>query len=111
MDLEEVKQLISSLRESNPSLVNLSVVCDKLASFVADAEISLDLSIKIDSLTDQISQFKTVNSNLNQRMGTVEIVLKTQQDQLFLSDEEHKQMVTRVHAVLGQLEEYLTRHT
>jgi len=111
MNVDEAKNLIASLRQSDPSLINLQGVCDKLESFLEAVTVALDLSAKIDGLTSQIQQFKAVNRDLNERMGNVETVLKTQQDQLFISDQEHKAMIRRVSTVLNALEDYLRRHS
>lgn len=103
--------LIASLRESNPSLVNMQSVCDKLEAFIAEAEVTSDVSGKLEKLTSEVKLMRENQISTSKELGAVESTLKQQMDQLFLSDEEHKQMVKHVHTVLDQLEEYLRRHT
>ena len=111
MNVQEIKDLISSLRQTNPSLVNLGTVCDKLDAFVTEAEHALDLTVKIDGLTSQIRTLQTVDKDLNSRMGNVESVLQYQKDQLFLTDQEYRGLLKQIQTVLVGLEDYLRRHT
>ena len=132
MNVQEIKDLISSLRQANPSLVNLGTVCDELDAFVTEAEYALDLTVKIDDLTvkidgltsqirslqtadkdltSQIRTLQTVDKDLNSRMGNVESVLQYQKDQLFLTDEEYRGLLKQIQTVLVGLEDYLRRHT
>lgn len=110
MNVEEIKNLITSLRQSDPSLVNLQSVCDKLNVFVEKAENEINLSSRIDALNLQIQQFHTINRDLNNRMGNVEAVLSNQRDQLFLTDQEYRGLLKQVQTVLVSLEDYLRRH-
>ena len=117
MNVQEIKDLISSLRQTNPSLVNLETVCDKLDAFVTEVESALDLTVKIDGLTmkidgltSQIRTLQTVDKDLNSRMGNVESVLQYQKDQLFLTDQEYRGLLKQIQTVLVGLEDYLRRH-
>ena len=111
MNVQEIKDLISSLRQANPSLVNLETVCDKLDAFVTEAESALDLTVKIDGLTSQIRSLQTADKDLNSRMGNVEAVLQHQQDQLIHTDNQYRSFLDQVRTVLLKLEDYLRRHT
>lgn len=110
MNVEEIKNLLASLRQSDPSLINLQSVCDKLDVFVEEVERDINLSSRIDALSSQFQQFHTVNRDLNNRMGNVEAVLSNQRDQLFLTDQEYRGLLNQVQTVLVSLEDYLRRH-
>ena len=110
VNIDEIKALIVSLRDTNPSLVNIQTVCDKLESFVADVELTLDLSTKIDGLTDKITLLQTVDGNLKDRVAKLENELSSKKDQLFLTDEQYRMMIKQISSVLSGLEDYLRRH-
>ena len=111
MNVQEIKDLIASLRQANPSLVDIQSVCDKLQSFVDETEKTVDLACKVDGLTTQIKTLQTFCRDLNGRMGNVEGVLSTQKDQLFLTDQEYRGLLKQIQTVLVGLEDYLRRHT
>jgi FtsZ-binding cell division protein ZapB len=114
--IKNILEVIAKIREGN--LNQLAALMDQLTTLpsLLDAlETEVNLKTSVDLLQEQVDKLeKTVSQSqreLANRMMLVEDSLKKQTDQLFRSDEEHKQMVEHVHSVLGQLEEYLRRHT
>ena len=106
---EDTVEAISKIREA------ILIQFDALSPLVNLLEAEIDVKTSISLLQEQVGGLeKTIQQSqhdLNKRITSIEDSLRKQTDQLFLSDEEHKQMVKHVHTVLGQLEEYLRRHT
>jgi tRNA(Ser,Leu) C12 N-acetylase TAN1 len=107
--IENAREIIGKIRAGNlDELAALPTVLNAL-------EIEIDVQASLDEIQDRIGALKNtidkVDLDLRQRVTAVEDSLRKQTDQLFLSDEEHKQMVKHVHTVLDQLEDYLRRHT
>ena len=111
MNVQEIKDLIASLRQASPSLVDMQSVCDSLQSFVDETERIVTLTSAIDGLVMQIKTLQTFCRDLNHRMGSVETVLQYQKDQLFLTDQEYRGLLKQIQTVLIGLEDYLRRHT
>ena len=107
--IKDALEVIAKIREGN--LDQLSALPPLLNAL----ESEIDIKTSISQLQEQFGSLeKTVlqsQRDLQRKVASLEDSLKRQADQLFLSDEEHKQMVKHVHVVLDSLEEYLRRHT
>jgi predicted nucleic acid-binding Zn-ribbon protein len=110
MKLEEIRQVVSSLRESSPQAYVQSI-CDKLDSFINQVEAEHDMSQRLHILANQIDKLNGTVDHVTNRISKVETALDEQQTQLFLSQQNHEQMVKAVHHTLQGIDQYLRKHT
>jgi hypothetical protein len=95
---------ITKIKDDFPILTELPGLCKALEELLPTLNaLQEEADVKVSVANYQEATDK--------RLAQIENKLSQQTDQLFLSDQEHRQMVNHVHAVLDSLEEYLRRHT
>ena len=107
--IKNILEVIAKIREGN--LDQLAALPPLLNALESEIDVKTSLNLIHEGLGSLEKTVLQTQHDLDKRVCSLEDSLRRQTDQLFLSDEEHKMMVKHVHAVLGQLEEYLRRHT
>jgi hypothetical protein len=108
--IEEMRTLISNLKNADASIVDLPRVCEQLEQDLDILQNEVDIKTIYMNLQNSLDGLRLIVADNNRRTAEVESTLKKQQDQLFLNEENHAQLLKRLGTTLDGIDDYLRRH-